>query len=136
MKVTTENLTESLQLLKQKLHDGEVNFTYQKKDGSERTARGTLNVQVMGEENSPKGMDYNKNDDVTRYYDLNSNGWRSFTNVNLISIDDVRVQVEEEKSALTGYQGYLKQADDVTSLGPLESSLKYFAFASNRFMSL
>ena len=88
MKVTTENLTESLQLLKQKLHDGEVNFTYQKKDGSERTARGTLNVQVMGEENSPKGMDYNKNDDVTRYYDLNSNGWRSFTNVNLISIDD------------------------------------------------
>lgn len=88
MKVTTENLTESLQLLKQKLHDGEVNFTYQKKDGSERTARGTLNVQVMGEENSPKGMDYNKNDDVTRYYDLNSNGWRSFTNVNLISIDE------------------------------------------------
>ena len=88
MKVTTENLTESLQLLKQKVHDGEVNFTYQKKDGSERTARGTLNVQVMGEENSPKGMDYNKNDDVTRYYDLNSNGWRSFTNVNLISIDE------------------------------------------------
>ena len=88
MKVTTENLTESLQLLKQKLHDGEVNFTYQKKDGSERTARGTLNVQVMGEENSPKGMDYNKNDDVTRYYDLNSNGWRSFINVNLISVDD------------------------------------------------
>ena len=88
MKVTTENLTENLQLLKQKLHNGEVNFTYQKKDGSERTARGTLNVQVMGEENSPKGMDYNKNDDVTRYYDLNSNGWRSFTNVNLISIDE------------------------------------------------
>ena len=88
MKVTTENLTESLQLLKQKLHDGEVSFTYLKKDGSERTARGTLNVQVMGEENSPKGMDYNKNDDVTRYYDLNSNGWRSFTNVNLISIDE------------------------------------------------
>lgn len=88
MKVTTENLTESLALLKSRMHEGEVNFTYQKKDGSERTARGTLNVQVMGEENSPKGMDYNKNDDVTRYYDLNSNGWRSFTNVNLISIDD------------------------------------------------
>ena len=88
MKVTTENLTEGLALLKSRMHDGEVNFIYQKKDGSERTARGTLNVQVMGEENSPKGMDYNKNDDVTRYYDLNSNGWRSFTNVNLISIDD------------------------------------------------
>lgn len=88
MKVTTENLTESLVLLKSRMHEGEVNFTYQKKDGSERTARGTLNVQVMGEENSPKGMDYNKNDDVTRYYDLNSNGWRSFTNVNLISIDE------------------------------------------------
>lgn len=88
MKVTTENLTESLAFLKSRMHDGEVNFTYQKKDGSERTARGTLNVQVMGEENSPKGIDYNKNDDVTRYYDLNSNGWRSFTNVNLISVDD------------------------------------------------
>ena len=88
MKVTTENLTESLALLKSRMHDGEVSFTYLKKDGSERTARGTLNVQVMGEENSPKGMDYNKSDDVTRYYDLNSNGWRSFTNVNLISIDE------------------------------------------------
>ena len=88
MKVTTENLTESLAFLKSRMHDGEVSFTYLKKDGSERTARGTLNVQVMGEENSPKGMDYNKNDDVTRYYDLNSNGWRSFTNVNLISVDD------------------------------------------------
>ena len=88
MKVTTENLTESLALLKSRMYEGEVNFTYQKKDGSERTARGTLNVQVMGEENSPKGMNYNKNDDVTRYYDLNSNGWRSFANVNLISIDE------------------------------------------------
>lgn len=88
MKVTTENLTESLQYLKEKMHYGEAAFTYLKKDGSERTARGTLNVQVMGKENFPKGVDYNKNPDVTRYYDLNSEGWRSFTNINLISIDE------------------------------------------------
>lgn len=88
MKVTTDNLTESIKVLKEKLHKGEVNFTFEKKDGSLRTAKGTLNLQVMGEENAPKGVDYSKSDTVTRYYDLNSNGWRSFTNINLISIDD------------------------------------------------
>ena len=88
MKVTAKNLTESLQDLKEKMHYGEATFTYLKKDGSERMARGTLNIKVMGEENYPKGVDYNKNPDVTRYYDLNSEGWRSFTNSNLISIDE------------------------------------------------
>lgn len=88
MKVTTDNLTESIKVLKEKLHEGEVNFTFEKKDGSLRTAKGTLNVQIMGEENAPKGIDYSKSDTVTRYFDLNSNGWRSFTNEKLISIDD------------------------------------------------
>ena len=88
MKVTAENLTEALSILKNRMHNGAVSFTYLKKDGSERTARGTLNIDTMGQENAPKGVHTTINDTATRYYDLNSDGWRSFTNINLVSIDD------------------------------------------------
>lgn len=88
MKVTTENLTEALTLLKSRMHEGVVSFTYLKKDGSERTAKGTLNIDTMGTENAPKGVQNVANDTATRYYDMNSEGWRSFTNINLVSIDD------------------------------------------------
>ena len=88
MKVTTENLTEALTLLKNRMHEGVVSFTYLKKDGSERTAKGTLNIDTMGAENAPKGVQNVSYDTATRYYDMNSEGWRSFTNINLVSIDD------------------------------------------------
>ena len=35
-----------------------------------------------------KATETTNNDTTTRYYDLNSEGWRSFTNINLVSIDD------------------------------------------------
>lgn len=87
MKVTTENLTEALVLLKEKMHKGVVSFTYLKKDGSSRESHGTLNIDTMGEENAPKGLLDTHNDSTTRYYDVDSQGWRSFINVNLISIE-------------------------------------------------
>ncbi len=87
MKVSNENLTESICKLKKMMHDGEASFTFIKKDGSERTARGTLNISVMGEENAPKGTrDNYAPDTVTRYFDLNSQGWRSFRNIDLVEI--------------------------------------------------
>ena len=70
---------------KKALHEGEVEFKYTKKDGSERTARGTLNIEVMGEENAPTGTsERTYSDNVIRYYDLNSEGWRSFVIENLV----------------------------------------------------
>lgn len=73
--------------LKKRLKDGEVSFTYRKKDGSLRTARGTTKMDSVPEEHQPKGG-YSSPDNVCRYYDINSEGWRSFLNENLVSIDD------------------------------------------------
>lgn len=69
---------------KKALHNGVVEFKYKKKNGDERVAKGTLNVEAMGEENSPKGTGYDITDSNIRYYDLNSEGWRSFVVENLI----------------------------------------------------
>jgi len=69
---------------KNALHKGVVEFKYKKKNGEERLAKGTLNVEVMGESNAPKGTGYDITDSNIRYYDLNSEGWRSFVVENLI----------------------------------------------------
>ena len=68
---------------KKALRDGKVEFKYTKKNGEQRTAVGTLNIDVMGSENAPKGTGYEISDSNIRYYDLNSNGWRSFLVKNL-----------------------------------------------------
>ena len=70
---------------KKALYEGKVEFKYTKKNGEERIAIGTLNIDVMGKENEPKGTGYEITDSNIRYYDLNSNGWRSFIVDNLIS---------------------------------------------------
>jgi len=69
---------------KNALHKGVVEFKYKKKNGEIRSAKGTLNIEVMGEDNAPKGTGYEITDDNIRYYDLNSEGWRSFIPENLI----------------------------------------------------
>ena len=69
---------------KKALHNGKVEFKYTKKNGEERIAKGTLNIDVMGIENAPKGTGYEITDSNIRYYDLNSEGWRSFIVDNLI----------------------------------------------------
>jgi hypothetical protein len=76
--------------LKERLKNSIVEFTYTKKDGSTRTAKGTTQQNIITEDggNLPKGTGMEISDSVTRYYDLNSNGWRSFTNDNLVSIDN------------------------------------------------
>lgn len=69
---------------KNALNEGTVEFKYKKKDGSIRDAKGTLNIDIMGSENAPTGSGYNISDSNIRYYDLNSNGWRSFLVDNLL----------------------------------------------------
>ena len=83
-----ETFTEvDFKAFKDNLHKGIVEFKYIKKDGSIREAKGTLNIDIMGSENAPKGSLNNTSDKTTRYYDLNSNGWRSFITDNLIEIN-------------------------------------------------
>lgn len=69
---------------KKALHKGIVEFKYKKKNGEERIAKGTLNEDIIGKENLPKGMGYEITDTNIRYYDLNSEGWRSFLIENFI----------------------------------------------------
>lgn len=76
--------------LKKRFKEGVVTFTYTKKDGSERIATGTTNVDIVAEHDAtPKGTGYAGDTDVTtRYYDIISEGWRSFRNENLVCIND------------------------------------------------
>lgn len=80
-----------VETLKNRLKEGVVSFTYTKKDGSERTALGTTKHEEIESAggNIPTGSsNYRVSEESTRYYDLNSNGWRSFRNENLVSIND------------------------------------------------
>ena len=70
--------------LKQELHKREVKFSYWKKDGSVREARGTLNSEVYGKDNEPTGNGRPIPENQVRYYDLDVQGWRSFLSENLI----------------------------------------------------
>ena len=58
--------------MKIKMKKGNVSFKFVKKDGSIREAVGTLNVDY-----THKGSK-SKNYSVFNYFDLESNGWRSF----------------------------------------------------------
>ena len=78
---------EKINELKDLLHRGVVEFTYTKKNGELRTARGTLNFDDIPEDQHPHGGDVDySSETTTRYYDLNSCGWRSFINENLVEI--------------------------------------------------
>lgn len=71
--------------LKEKLREGIVQFEYTKKDGSIRTAKGTLNLDLIKKFGAePKGTQTEISDAVIRYYDINSEGWRSFIKENLV----------------------------------------------------
>ena len=74
----------NIQNFKNALHKGIVEFEYKKKNGETRTAHGTLNIELMGEENTPKGTGYEVPDNIIRYYDIDSNGWRSFIVENFV----------------------------------------------------
>lgn len=73
--------------LKQELYKREVKFSYLKKDGSVREARGTLNSEVYGKDNEPSGSGHIIPENQIRYYDLDAQGWRSFLSENLIGFE-------------------------------------------------
>ena len=58
------------------LREGEVNFSFTKKDGSIRNARGTLNFDFIPETQHPSGNN-DKPVNNLRFFDLENEGWRS-----------------------------------------------------------
>ena len=78
---------------KKKLRDGEVKFSYKKKDGSVRDARGTMKPELMDlpEKKSQPEVDTAERKKVRKlpedsvfYYDLDKKGFRSFKMENFV----------------------------------------------------
>lgn len=83
-----EGMTEKLNTM---LGRNIVHFTYTKKNGETRHARGTKSTKIItekyGEENLPSGNGTPK-DGVIAYFDLDKEAWRSFQVGFLVSIDN------------------------------------------------
>lgn len=79
--------TQEIKDFKNTLHNGVVEFKYTKVNGDERIARGTLCETTITENDGlmPKGV-MEVSDETIRYYDLNSNGWRSFRVENFVEV--------------------------------------------------
>lgn len=75
---------------KKMLHTSELSFSFTKKDGSIREARGTTNEEFLERENlykfSENSNSNKQSEHVVKYFDLDSNGWRSFIFENLIEV--------------------------------------------------
>lgn len=76
--------TQAIVDLKERLHNGEVTFEYKKKDGTIRKARGTLRMDMIPESYWPV-LRPTAPDNI-RYWDLDSEGWRSFIPENFVRI--------------------------------------------------
>lgn len=68
------------------LHEGIVEFTYKKKDGSTRKARGTLIEDLLPEKAKDSKRSSTNTDVCIYYFDLDSDGWRACRKENLISV--------------------------------------------------
>lgn len=75
--------------IKNRLASGDVHFTYRKKDGTEREAYGTRNTDIITINDAMPSGNGSEKAGVITYYDLNSNGWRSFKVENFIGFKTV-----------------------------------------------
>lgn len=95
MKLTSENVAD---VLREKLHHGEVNFVFKKVDGSRRAAVGTTNLDLVPQDLWPKDMtsieesnDKQKDMGVVRFFDCEKGAWRSCKPKNIINVDGEEV---------------------------------------------
>lgn len=83
-----QNIT--IDVFKKMLYTSELSFSFTKKDGSIREARGTTNEEFLERENlykfSENSNSTKQSEHIVKYFDLDSNGWRSFIFENLIEI--------------------------------------------------
>lgn len=76
------NLEIETEALRKLLHDGIVNFEYEKKDGTKRQAKGTLQETHIPTEQLPKNEsedDGRANGTNLKYWDLDKDAWRALS---------------------------------------------------------
>lgn len=93
MSINSENIVD---VLREKLQQGEVKFVYKKKDGSRRAAVGTTNLDLVPREQWPKDMGAEtkdeRNDSLVTYYDIEKQSWRSCKTENILEIEGEEVE--------------------------------------------
>lgn len=84
-------MEQDLKEFKEALKEGKVTFTYKKVNGEVREALGTLNDKFSATLESYKVKNENQKTTpgVIKYFDLNSDGWRSFKEENFIEMTKV-----------------------------------------------
>ena len=76
------------------LKDLPVTISFTKKDGTKRDMKCTLNGDLIGSENAPKGVERSKPTESLAVFDLEKNAWRSFR---WDSITEIRFTLGEDE---------------------------------------
>lgn len=76
--------------LRKLMKSGVVDFSYKKKDGRLRKAKGTLNTNLIPETDSDDKRLKSTNTDCFTYYDLKRDDWRTFIKDNFIEIKETK----------------------------------------------
>ena len=83
-----EKRAKDLSRLKKLLKAGVVEFSYKKKDGSVRKAKGTLKDELLPETDKDDERKKNLSKDCFYYYDLKRDDFRCFLKDNFIEIKE------------------------------------------------
>jgi hypothetical protein len=83
-----EKRAKDLSRLKKLLKAGVVEFSYKKKDGSVRKAKGTLKDELLPETDKDDERKKNLSKDCFYYYDLKCDDFRCFLKDNFIEIKE------------------------------------------------
>lgn len=85
-----EKRSKDLARLKRLLKNGVVEFSYKKKDGSLRKAKGTLKDELLPETDKDDERKRNLSKDCFYYFDLKKDDYRCFIRDNFVEIKDTK----------------------------------------------
>lgn len=85
-----EKRSKDLERLKRLLKNGVVEFSYKKKDGSLRKAKGTLKDELLPETDKDDERKRNLSKDCFYYFDLKKDDYRCFLRDNFVEIKDTK----------------------------------------------
>ena len=85
-----EKRSKDLARLKRLLKNGVVEFSYKKKDGSLRKAKGTLKDELLPETDKDDERKRNLSKDCLYYFDLKKDDYRCFLRDNFVEIKDTK----------------------------------------------